>query len=90
MSTSVKIDDNLKKRIQYLAEIQHRSSHWIMKKAILEFVEREEAKEQFKQEAITSWKSFQETGLHLTGKEAKDWLNTWGEDNEAELPECHK
>ncbi len=90
MSTSVKISDDLKKRIQYLAEVRHRSPHWIMKEAIAEYVEKEEAKEKFKQEAIDSWKSYQETGLHLTGKETRDWLNTWGDDNEAELPECHK
>ncbi len=90
MSTSVKISNELKKRIQYLAEVRHRSAHWIMKEAIAEYVEKEEAKEKFKQEAIDSWKSYQETGLHLTSKETRDWLNTWGDGNEVELPECHK
>ena len=90
MATSVKIDDELKNRIQHLAEAQHRSAHWIMCKAIRDYVEREEARESFKQEALESWTAYQETGQHLTGQEARDWLTTWGTDRETELPECHE
>ncbi len=63
MATSVKLDDELKKRIQHLADVRHRSAHWIMREAIRDYVEREEARESFKQEAIASWKAYQETGL---------------------------
>ncbi len=90
MAVSVKINDNLKSRVQHLADIQHRSSHWIMCEAIRDYVEREEAKENFKQEALASWTAYQETGQHLTGLEVRDWLNTWGTDKETEIPQCHK
>lgn len=90
MATSVKLDERLKNRIQHLAALQHRSTHWIMLKAIKEYVEREEAREKFKQEALLSWKSFQETGLHLTQQELSDWLDSWGTDKEQEIPECHE
>ncbi|WP_419836576.1 CopG family ribbon-helix-helix protein [Xenorhabdus bovienii] len=33
MATSVKLDDNLKSRIQHLAEVRQRSAHWIMREA---------------------------------------------------------
>lgn len=89
MATSVKLDDDLKSRVQHLAEIRQRSPHWIMRKAILDYVEREEAQETFNQEALASWRAYQETGRHLTGKEATDWLNTWGTDTETEIPQCH-
>ncbi|RRV17540.1 CopG family ribbon-helix-helix protein [Pseudomonas saudiphocaensis] len=89
MATSIKIDDELKGRIQRLAGLRHRSAHWIMREAITEYVEREEARESFKQEASASWDSYQKTGRHLTSHEARAWLNTWGTDAEAELPECH-
>lgn len=89
MATSVKLDNQLKSRIQHLADARHRSAHWIMCEAIRDYVEREEAKENFKQEAIASWKAYQETGRHLTGKETQDWLNSWGTDNEIENPSCH-
>jgi predicted transcriptional regulator len=90
MATSIKIDDELKSRIQHLANIRQRSAHWIMREAIAQYVTREEARESFKQEALASWASYQETGLHLTGQEARTWLNSWGTESETELPNCHE
>lgn len=90
MATSIKLDEQLKTRIQHLAEIRRRSTHWIMREAIRYYVEHEEAKEKFKQEALASWKAYQETDLHLTHQEIKDWLNTWGTPKGKEAPNCHK
>lgn len=90
MATSIKLDGNLKKRIQHLAEARHRSAHWMMREAIAQYVNREEAREKFKQEALLSWKKFQETGLHLTHQEIDSWLDAWGTDKEKEIPKCHE
>ncbi len=90
MATSIKIDDDLKNRIQYLADTKDRSPHWIMREALREYVVREEAKQQFKAEALASWADYKETGLHLTGKEVQDWLSTWGTDKETEAPPCYE
>ncbi len=90
MATSVKLDDNSKSCIQHLADIRRRSAHWIMREAIRDYVEREEARETFKQEALASWRAYQETGQHLTDQEVSDWLNTWGKDKEIEIPQCHE
>ena len=57
MATSVKLDDELKSRIQHLAETRHRSSHWIMREAIRDDVEREEKRESFKQDALGAWEA---------------------------------
>jgi predicted transcriptional regulator len=61
-----------------------------MCEAIRQYVEREEARESFKQEVMASWTAYQETGRHLTGQEARSWLQTWGTDAETGLPECHE
>ena len=90
MATSLKLADSLKTRVDNIAHLQHRSSHWIMCEAIRKFVEHEEAREEFKQEALSSWVQFQETGKHLTAKETQKWLNSWGTDNEMENPICHE
>ncbi|MGP4132181.1 hypothetical protein OJE16_21580 [Pantoea tagorei] len=58
--------------------------------AIAQYIEREEARESFKQEALDSWREYQETGLHLTGEEVKSWLRNWGTEAETDIPECHK
>ncbi len=90
MATSLKIDDRLKSRVQQLASQRRRSAHWIMLEAIQQYVDREEARESFKQEALASWETYKETGRHLTGQEVRTWLDTWGTDDEKAMPECHK
>jgi predicted transcriptional regulator len=90
MPSSVKLNDELIDRIKRLAEKRQRTPHWIMCEAIGEYVEREEALESFKQEALASWTAYQETGRHLKGEEVRDWLNSWGTEGEIELPECHE
>lgn len=82
MAMSLKIDDMLKGRIQKLASQRRRSPHGIMLEAIQQYVEREEARESFKQEALAAWAAFKEDGQHLTGEEVRAWLNTWGTDDE--------
>lgn len=89
MAVSVKIDDDLKGRIQKLAATRRRSAHWIMREAIEQYVAREEARQSFVDEAHEAWAEFRATGLHLTGEETRAWLETWGTEAEAEAPECH-
>lgn len=89
MATSLKIDEGLKGRVQQLASQRRRSAHWIMLEAIQQYVDREEARESFRQEALASWAAYQETGQHLTGQEVRGWLNTWGTSDEKPIPECH-
>lgn len=89
MAISIKIDDQLKGRIQQLARLRQRSAHWIMREAIAQYVDREEARESFKQEALASWAEYRETGLHLGGEEVNAWLNSWGDEAESGPPQCH-
>lgn len=89
MATSVKLNDNLKKRVQHLADARHRSAHWIMRQAIEDYVEREEKREAFKQDALRAWEDYQRNGLHLTHAEADEWLSKLESDDDAELPTCH-
>ncbi|WP_373321904.1 CopG family ribbon-helix-helix protein [Pseudomonas paralcaligenes] len=60
MATSIKIDDDLKARVQHLAGLRQRSSHWIMREAITQYLESEEARESFKQDALATWAAYQE------------------------------
>lgn len=73
-TTTLKLDEAIKNRVGRLAESRRRSAHWLMREAIREYVEREEARESFRQSAIAAWEEFQATGAHVTGDEADDWL----------------
>lgn len=89
-ATSIKLDDDLKGRIQHLASARRRTSHWIMREALSQYVEREERSEALRQETVKAWEEFQATGLHATAEEVDQWLASWGTENELPAPECHK
>lgn len=90
MATSVKLDDELKSRIQHLADARHRSSHWIMREAIREYVEREEKREAYKKDALQAWQAYQENGVHARHEEADEWLAQLEQGKDKEPPECHE
>jgi predicted transcriptional regulator len=86
---AVKIDLALKDRMKRLANAKHRSAHWMMKEAIRQYVDREEKREAFRQDAIMAWNEYQATGLHVTFKEADTWLEKLENGQDAEPPGCH-
>ena len=87
---SVKLDAEDHLRLKALAETRQRKPHFLMKEALRQYLDREEQRESFHQEAVDSWREYQETGLHLTGGEAAAWLDTWGTEAEQEMPACHE
>lgn len=88
--TSIKLDDELKGRVQQLAQARRRTAHWIMREAIAEYVAREEKRESFKQDALHAWEEYQRTGLHLTQEDADAWLARLEAGEDVEIPACHK
>lgn len=89
-TVSVKLDLDIRTRIENLAEARHRTPHWVMREAICQYVEREEKREAFRQDTIKAWEEYQETGLHATAEEVDRWLASWGTENELHAPVCHK
>ena len=87
---AVKLDQDLRDRLQHLAKARERSTHWLMRKAIEEFVEVEEKREALRQEALNAWAEYQETGLHVTHDEADAWLARLEAGDAAKAPECHE
>ena len=87
---AIKIDQDTRDRVKRLAEARHRTPHWLMREAISQYVEREEKRESFRQDATNAWNEYQETGLHATGDEVIAWLDSWGEEHEKTAPACHR
>ena len=88
-TTSLKLDLELKQRVQQLASARRRSAHWIMREAVEQYVSREEKREQFRQDALAAWNGYQATGLHATAEEADAWLAKLETGEDAEAPVCH-
>lgn len=89
VATSIKLDDELKDRVQHLAEARRRTPHWIMREAITQYVTREEKREAFKRDALRAWEDYQRTRLYLTLEEADAWLAKLEAGEDLELPACH-
>lgn len=88
-TTSLKLDVELKQRVQQLASARRRSAHWIMREAVEQYVSREEKREQFRRDALAAWNEYQATGLHTTAEEADVWLAKLEAGEDAKAPECH-
>lgn len=87
---AIKIDEDIKARVKRLAEARHRTSHWLMREAITQYVEREEKREAFRQDTLKAWEDYRAIGLHVTADEVDEWLASWGTDNELPAPTCHE
>ena len=88
-STSVKLDTKTKKRVQRLAVLRRRSPHWVLREAVEQYVEREEKREEFRQDALAAWDHYQATGKHVTAAEADKWLAKLEAGKDAPPPTCH-
>jgi predicted transcriptional regulator len=86
---AIKIDQDTRDRVKRLAEARHRTSHWLMREAISQYVEREEKREIFRQDGIKAWNEYQANGLHVTSEEADAWLGQLEAGNDVDPPECH-
>ena len=77
MSTTIglKLDDDTRARLQRLGETRDRSPHWLMKTAIVEFLDREERIEQERLEDERRWQHWVETGAHVDHDDMLVWLD---------------
>ncbi len=88
-TTSLKLDRKIKERVQRLALARRRSPHWVMREAVEQYVEREEQREKFRQDALAAWTHYQTTGLHVTAGQADKWLAKLEAGKKAAPPKCH-
>jgi len=86
---AVKLDGDTRARIKHLADTRSRSMHWIMREAIRQYVDREEKREAFRQDAVIAWNEYELTGIHVTQEEADAWLGDLEAGRDVEPPKCH-
>jgi len=86
---AVKLDQDTRDRLKRLADAKDRSTHWMLREAVAQFVEREEKREAFRQAGLQAWQEYQATGKHVTHDEADAWLAKLEAGEVAAAPECH-
>ena len=55
----------------------------------MQYVDREEKREAFRQDGIKAWNEYRATGLHLTLEEADAWLAKLEAGEDVKPPACH-
>ena len=58
---AIKIDEDIKARVKRLADARQRTSHWLMREAITQYVDREEKREAFRRTRSKLGKHFVKT-----------------------------
>ncbi len=87
---AIKLDAELKERIKTLAQSRQRTSHWLMREAISQYVDREEKLEMIRKDALRAWEEFQSNGLHVTAEEANKWLMELAQGQNTDPPKPHR
>ena len=87
---TISLDDVDQDRIASLASAKKRTPHYLMKEAILEHLQKEEARQNFIAAAESSFVHYKDTGLHITLDEFDSWVDQVQQDPSAPLPTCHK
>jgi predicted transcriptional regulator len=72
-AVSVKLEDADRERLSQLAAKTRRTPHYLMREAVLSFLDREEKRIAFREEAEAAWADYKETGLHLTLDDMEAW-----------------
>lgn len=81
---SVRVSKDTAKRLESLAESTDRSKSYIAAQAIEEYLELHE----WEIKAIEEGTKDVEEGRTVPHSKVKEWLQSWGTDNEKEAPEC--
>lgn len=89
-ATTLRLDDELKERVQALAKAQGVTAHSLMIRSIESEVSTLEARQAFLQDAENAWQEYELTGLHLTADEMTDWLDATVRGENRDFPECHQ
>jgi predicted transcriptional regulator len=88
-STSIKLADGLKERIQAIAARERTSANRAMNEAITDYVERKERRAAYLAEVEERYRQLRETGLHLSQEEADKWIEQLLRGENPPLPKPH-
>jgi predicted transcriptional regulator len=83
--TSVRMPDDLLRRLDAAAERLRRSKGWLINDAVREYLEREDERLRRLEETKEALAEL-DAGELIDGDEVLTWLDSWGTDHEREPP----
>lgn len=87
---TVKLEDSERERVKSLAIAKQRTPHYIMREAIRNYLNEEEAEQRFIAVAKQSLEEFKKNGDHITLDEFSEWVKAKKNNPKASMPICHK
>jgi predicted transcriptional regulator len=88
VTTTVELDADTQAGVERLARSRKGSTPLLMREAVEQYVDREEARGRLRQDALAAWRAYTATGLHVTEDEADAWLAKLEAGEDAPPPEC--
>jgi len=89
-AVSVKLDPEERTRLSALGAARKRSSHYLMREAVREYLTREELRLDVANEAEKALADYEQTGLHVTYAEMDAWAKSLGTRRPKRFPKWHK
>ena len=80
---SMRMDADVKRRLEEQAALSDRSAAWVAQQAIEEYLGRSDALRQAVQEALDN-----DDGRRTSGEAVMRWLSRWGDGHDEPMPEA--
>lgn len=72
----VKLDQETRERLKALGAVKDRSSHYLMREAIAQYLDREEARERERQITLERWERYMQTGESVEDEAVLEWMDS--------------
>ena len=86
ITQAIKLEPEVRERLQKLGELKKRSPHFLMKEAITLYLEREERYEREREEDAVRYERYQLTGEAVSDEAATAWLESLAQGQAAPCP----
>ena len=82
----IKVDEETRARLKAIAEAEDRSPHWLIKKALNDFLDQEELRLAERREDEARWERYVLTGEAIEHKRVRGWLEKLAKGDDAPRP----
>lgn len=83
----IKLDDATRERLKSVASGLDRAPHWVIKTALIEFLDRQEIALREQQEDEARWARYQESGQAISQERVMQWLDALADGRREPCPE---
>ena len=84
--TSVRLDDDLHRRLERLAKREQRTRGWLINDALRGYLEQEERRAERYRQSLEALEEIEAGAPTVDGELVHEWIESWGTDAEKPVP----